>query len=350
VYVVKEDGKYLILDTSEKPSAIGLEVLDRLEAHDLRGARVLLDWLRDEQHLAGGDDPLAGKAFPRLWTKGKEGDENQIRNAAAAILVQTRATAEQGIAILESARKSATNETDKLNLTLGLIDGYYTLDQADGMERATAEVVPQFPESRSLLWYETWALRRLGKNKEADALAENWLKRFRDEVDGWQALVDNAVFREDYIRAHDLGLKMLKTGKVDSGDRNRVSWFSLFAGTVGDEDISNAVKAAQDSQNAAYILHTLGCLYAEVGRVKEAREVLIQGMDKAGLDDPNDAYWYAFGRIAEQYGENEVAKAYYERLKKPKHDSWLPGSSYRLAQNRLKAMYAVAANKLPPSK
>jgi transglutaminase-like putative cysteine protease/Flp pilus assembly protein TadD len=350
VYVIKEDGEYRILDTSEKTSAIGLEVLDRLEAHDLRGARVLLDWVRDEQHLAGGDDLLAGWAFPRLWTKGKEGDENQIRYAAAAILVQTMPTAEQGIAILESARKSATNETDKLNLTLALIDGYYTLDQADGMERVAAELAPQYPDSKRLFWYEPWALRRLGRNSEADALAEGWLKRFPDELDGWEALVDNAVFREDYIRAHDLGLKMIKTGKADSGDLNRVSWFSLYFGKVDADDISNAVKAAQDSQNAAYILHTLGCIYAEVGRVKEAREVLIQAMDKAGLDEPSDSYLYAFGRIAEQYGENEVARGDYNGVKKPKHDSWVPGSSYRLAQNRLKAMNAAAVNNPPSTK
>jgi transglutaminase-like putative cysteine protease/tetratricopeptide (TPR) repeat protein len=345
VYVVKEDGKYLILDTSEKPSAIGLEVLDRLEAHDLKGARVLLDWARDDQHLAGGDDPLAGKAFPRLWTKGKEGDENQIRNAAAAILVQTRATAEQGIAILESARKSVTNEPERLNLTLGILEGYSTLDQAVGLEHAAAELAAQYPESKRSFSEWAWALRNLGKNMEADALAEDWLKKFPDDADGWMQLVNNALVREDYVRAHDLGLKIVHDGKANYSDLNRFSWFSIFAGMVGDEDISNAAKAAQDSQNAAYILHTLGCLYAEVGKVKEAREVLIQAMDKAGLDEPNDAYWYAFGRIAEQYGENEVARADYERVKKPKYDISLPGSSYRLAQNRLKAMNDGAAKK-----
>ena len=59
-YVVKEDGHYRVLATTRFPAPIGLEVLDRISAGDLPGARLLLDWLREDWHLAGGDDPLAG--------------------------------------------------------------------------------------------------------------------------------------------------------------------------------------------------------------------------------------------------------------------------------------------------
>lgn len=107
---------------------------------------------------------------------------------------------------------------------------------------------------------------------------------------------------------------------------------------MGDADAGDAIKATQLSQNNASNLHTLGCLYAEVGKTKEAREVLVQAMDLLNLDEPDSNYWYAFGRIAEQYGENQVAAADYARVTKPKQASQIPGSSYRLAQIRLKAM------------
>jgi hypothetical protein len=84
-------------------------------------------------------------------------------------------------------------------------------------------------------------------------------------------------------------------------------------------------------------LHTLGCVYAEMGNTKEAREVLIQAMDALKLDEPEDNSWYAFGRIAEQYGETSVAAADYKRIKKPKQAAEIAGSSYRLAQLRLAA-------------
>jgi len=88
------------------------------------------------------------------------------------------------------------------------------------------------------------------------------------------------------------------------------------------------------------ILHTLACLYAEIGKTKEARDLLLRGMDELRLDEPNDDYWYVFGRIAEQYGEREIAIADYRKLEKPKQALAIPTSTYRLAQMRLKAMNA----------
>jgi hypothetical protein len=90
-----------------------LEMLDRIKAGDLKGAKVLLDWLREDQHLAGGDDPLGGPIFPRFWTKGQAADARKMKLAAAAILVGTKPTVAQGVAILEEALKDASTSTAK---------------------------------------------------------------------------------------------------------------------------------------------------------------------------------------------------------------------------------------------
>ncbi len=91
-------------------------------------------------------------------------------------------------------------------------------------------------------------------------------------------------------------------------------------------------------QNSPAILHTLACVYAETGRTKEAHDLLLRAMDELNLDEPDDDYWYAFGRIAEQYGERDVAISDYRKLAKPKEAVLIPTSSYQLAQNRTKAM------------
>ena len=126
-------------------------------------------------------------------------------------------------------------------------------------------------------------------------------------------------------------------GKAEPRDLNSIAWLSLF-GKVESSDIEDALRATQLSKNAPGILHTLGCVYAEVGKTKEAREVLIQAMDSLDLDAPDDNYWYAFGRIAEQYGERGAAIANYSRVTKPKHSYELPESSYQLAQIRLQVL------------
>ena len=84
-------------------------------------------------------------------------------------------------------------------------------------------------------------------------------------------------------------------------------------------------------------------LYAEIGNTKDAHDVLLRAMDDWNLDEPNDEVWYVLGRIAEQYGEREIAIADYRKLKKPDEILAIPTSTYTLAQMRLKAMGAGLA-------
>jgi len=92
------------------------------------------------------------------------------------------------------------------------------------------------------------------------------------------------------------------------------------------------------SKDNSGTLHTLGCLYAASGRTKDAREVLIQSMDAQRLDDPNSDFWYAFGLLAEQYGERDTALANYARVTKPEKPTEIPNSSYYLAQERVRLL------------
>jgi len=127
-FVVKEDGQYKLLDSEDKPDAIALEMLDRIKGGDLKGAKALLDWLREDSHLEGGDDPLGGAIFPRFWIKGQAADARKMKLAAAAILAGTKPTAAQGIALLEEALKDAASDRERTNILLALADGYSTID------------------------------------------------------------------------------------------------------------------------------------------------------------------------------------------------------------------------------
>jgi len=338
LFVVKEDGGYKVLDSSEKPNAIGLEALDRVNAGNLEGARVLLDWVRDDQHLEGGDDALAGLAFPRLWTKGKNADAAAMKLAAAAILVQTAPTAKEGVALLEGIEAQAREDAAKLNTELALAEGYEVSEQYDKLLPVSTELRKQHPESRRAFLMQSAALRGLGRYQEADQLAQDRMKSLPDDLDAMRALVRSAVGREDYGLAYKRAKQVLKVENSDASDKNQVAWYALFTGKVSGEDVEIALAAAQPDQNNANVLDTLGCVYAEVGRTKEAREVLVHAMDLGNLDEPNDAFWYAFGRVAEQYGETEVARVDYERVSKPRKTAPVSGSSYRLAQIRMKAI------------
>ena len=338
LFVVHEDGSYKLLDSVEKPNAVGLEVLDRVNAGDLNGARMLLDWIRDEQHLAGGDDQLAGTAFPRLWTKGKEADAATMKAAAAGILVQTEPTAKDGLAVLEPALVAASGDTSKLNIELGLLEGYEASHQYEKESAISSELSKQYPESKRVFLARSFALRALGQYQEADQYSQDRLHRLPDDLDAMRALVYSATAREDYALAYERAKAVVKLEKSEGSDKNALAWAALFKGGISNEDVETALAAAQANPNDGNVLHTLGCVYAEVGKTKEAREVLVQAMDIENLDEPDDAFWYAFGRVAEQYGEIAVARADYARVKKPKRTIQVPSSPYQLAQMRVKAM------------
>jgi transglutaminase-like putative cysteine protease/tetratricopeptide (TPR) repeat protein len=338
VYIVKEDGHLKVLGTSNKSAGLGLEILDRLAANDLNGARALLDWLREDWHLAGGDDPLSGAAFPRLWSRGRDADVTTMRLAAASILTFSDETTPQALAILESARDSVGNETVKTNVLLALFDGYANLDQYEKGLAVAAELAKEYPESKRAFNGESFYLRALGRYKEAEAAAQDRLKRIPDDVDALRALAFNAVSQGDYPIAYNWGLKLVNSENADPQDFNNVAWLSLFTGRTEKDDLAYAIKAVQLTQNAANTLHTLGCVYAASGQTKQAREVLLQAMDSLDLDEPDSNYWYAFGLIAEESGLTDIAASDYALVTKPKEAEEIPDSAYLLAQMRLKAL------------
>jgi len=335
LYIVKEDGAYRLLDSDKNPNAIGLEALNRIASNDLAGARVLLDWVRENQHISGGDDPLSGLAFPRIWTKGQDADATKMKVAAAAILVQTKPTAGQGVAILEPALAAVKTDAEKLNIQLALCSGYRNLREFSKFEAINSELRKQYPESKALFNDEQFILQSQRRFKDLDEFVGAWVRNHPDDLDAQRSLIRSAELQDDYLRMRDLGEKFVAAGKTNFWDFNNLAWWSLFVGNVTEADIGMATKAAQMSKNNSAVLHTLGCLLVAAGKTVQAREILIQAMDALKLDEPESEYWYAFGSLAEQYGETEVARADYLRVEKPSSELDIPGSTYYLAQKRL---------------
>lgn len=340
LFVVKENGEYKLLDSLEKPNAIAMEMLDRVKAGNLNGAKVLLDWIREDQHLAGGDDALGGPVFPRFWIKGEAADAHKMTLAAAALLVSTKPTAAQGVRILEEAEQGAKTDRERTNIQIALSVGYSELNDYAKLLVVTSNLLKEVPESRSAFMTKVEALIGLKRYDEALAQADARLKLLDGDPDAMQAKMRIEVTRGNYVAARGWIQKLIDAGKEDANLLNSMAWFSLYTGKVTDADVATATKATQMEHDNPAILHTLACVYAETGKTKEAHDLLLRAMDDLNLDEPNDDYWYAFGRIAEMYGERDAAIADYRKLSKPREDLLVSTSTYQLAQNRLKSMGA----------
>jgi Tfp pilus assembly protein PilF len=343
-YIVKEDGQYKLLDTGEKPNSIALEMLDRIEAGDLKGAKVLLDWLREDQHLEGGDDPFGGPVFPRFWTKGEAAEARKMKLAAAAILVGTKPTVAQGIAILENGLKNAAGDRERTNIQLALASGYSLQDNFAHLLDVSSALVKQEPESKRAFMYNAEAFMGLNRFDDAIALADERLKLLENDTDALNMKMQVEANRGDFAAARAWGEKLVAQGKENADLLNGIAWFALYTGKVDQDDIAKAIRATEMQKDSPAILHTLACLYAETGNTKDAHDLLLRAMDDWDLDEPNDEVWYVLGRIAEQYGLRDIAIADYRKLEKPKEVLAIPTSTWQLAQIRLKALGAEQAS------
>jgi tetratricopeptide (TPR) repeat protein len=196
------------------------------------------------------------------------------------------------------------------------------------------------PESKTAFIDNELALMGMSRYDEALALADERLKLLENDSDAFEMKMEIEADRGNFAAARGWAQKLADLGKEDAMLLNNETWYALFSGKVEQADIAKAIRATEMQKDSPAILHTLACLYAEAGNTKDAREVLLRAMDDWNLDEPNDEVWYVLGRIAEQYGEREIAIADYRKMEKPKEVLAIPTSTWRLAQMRLKAMGA----------
>jgi len=342
-FVLREDGQYRILDTSSGTGGglegVGDEVLERVTKGDLPGARRLLDWAREEQPLGGGDDPLAGRAFPRFWTKGQQGDRDAVRYAAAALVAFGSRDNDKAIAILREGREKAASDEARASFDLALAQGLTKSKKYADALPVAQRLAGSLPESATAFTLLASVQVKLKMWQECERVAAERLKRLPDDPDTIRVQMRLAEAQGNIEKAQQFGRKLATMGKATPGDLNEVAWDALVRGFVDADAIEAAQRAALLSHSGSFaILHTLASLYADVGKTTEARQVLLQAMDVGGLEEPNEESWYVFGRIAEQFRVHDAATADYRRLKAPEAGDASPVSTYLLAQRRLKAL------------
>jgi tetratricopeptide (TPR) repeat protein len=344
VLYVREKGRLRILASAAEPSPVGFEVLDRVDRGDLAGARTLLDWVHDGEQHAATDDPYAGTAFSHVWTSDEsEADRHSVLLAAASLLVRSEHTAPRGIQILEEIKKDETREKEIEKIDLALLSGYVVTKNHERAAQGAAALNVHQVNSPSVFLTQSRELCMANRCEEAEQLALARLASRKDDLIARRALGSVLVHQGRYEDAYKRFRDVIEDPKAEANDYNNVAWSTLFFTRLEGPDLDSAQHAVQLSEHNFGALHTLACVYAELGRTKEAREVLLQALDVLGADEPDGNSWYTLGRIAEQYGEEDVALADYTKIAPPDDINHIEGSTYRLAQNRLAALKSHAS-------
>ena len=335
--VTRRSGAYHVVSFDGDLAMVGPEVLRRIKANDLPGAKQWLDWGREEQSMQGGDDPLGGPIFPRFWTRGDGADADKMTLAAVSLMVHSSAIAEH-VAYLQAARAKAA-EKDQGKLDVALAAAYAQIHDWSRMREVAARLLEANPSSDTAFYLMTAACLGLKDWTAWEKIVAARQARLPDDLIALRSSASLASSRGDFVQARSLLRSAIDSGKGSLTDVNNYSWFALFLGKVSADDVEGLEQAITSNLNNTGFaaLHTLACLYATTGKGKEARDLLLKAMDTAGYEEPNSEIWLGFASIAQQYGLTDAAVADYQKVEKPKiFDP--PDSSYQLAQQRLQGL------------
>jgi hypothetical protein len=337
-YVVREDGAYRILAVAPMVGTLGLMALERIDANDFAGARRWLDWARIELRALNSEDPLEGPAFARVWTVGVAADLAAAR-AAVAMLLADCAMGERALPLLLKARAGAINATDRLSLDLALAKAHLELGQWPQLQEVATRLVKAVPASALAFRYQQWAGIQLQQWDSVEAASRERLVRLPDDSIAREMLVHRAEARGAFAEIAAIMQPLLDSGRASAADYNQYAWSALLAQPVSEQAVEAARMAYDESQGRSFaIAHTLACVYAASGKPREARDLLLKGMEQLSIEKPDDSSWYGFGLVAEAYGDADSARDYYAHVQRPKKGVIQASSVYALSQARITAL------------
>lgn len=323
--VRREEGRWLIRGGTGDDSMTGDTVLTMAAAGELETARKWLNWAREDAKGGTSDDPLEGDPLAILWPRSKAAATAEEIRLAAASMATDKFGWDKSEPILLEARERAQSEPVKAAIDLSLSEIYEGRKDWPRMLAVTSRLIASNPDSATAFSTHVDALLMSGKAPEAALLANQRLERLPGDRDAVRALSRSAAAAGDYDAAQQYATKVIDELRPKQQDFTRAAWSAVFTGKQLERALEHAQSAskekektkdeAKDDQDAkaAGLLHALAALYAETGRNVEARTALLEGIEEAsGMLQAGD--WYVLGRIAENYGVEDVAISSYRKV------------------------------------
>jgi tetratricopeptide (TPR) repeat protein len=343
-FVVKEEGRYRLLDYYESSDTtlaeLGKEVLERADQNRLTDAKTLLDWALDARPASVSADPLAPPLLHLFWKRNSEPDLARVREAAATLIMEdTDAASEVARPILETGLLAKASSEDAWRFRLALARLYSRIDEDQKTLEHGRLLLEKHPDSPRALLLVVYALLDLGRNKDVDDLLNRRLDENPDDIPTVRALLSVALRRNDDTAVRQLVSRLSDLGQTTASDLNSLAWTALESDRIDQEALESIDRAvAMTGSRVGPIRHTQAAVYAHVGRLSEAKEIAYRSMRREGIEEPNDSYWYVFGRMAEYCGLFDAARAAYRRVVATEPERAIPSAVDDLAKRRLSVL------------
>jgi tetratricopeptide (TPR) repeat protein len=327
-FVVREGSSLQLRTTSFSPPDMGCEALAMQRAGRKAAAVKWLTWARELVTPSGGDDPLRDSPFLQTWTEDKGVDVE----LAAATLCAGRGRSDLTASTLNAARAKASG--DRLTAIDHAIALSYTGNgHAADLLGAATQLRKDAPSSETAWLLERSALAELGKFQQLRDESAAWLAKAPTDPQRLWDLADAEDRMGHFKEARAVGERCIATGKGGTWAYNQQAWRALYVG-VTDKDLEYALKAVNAEPNEPAYLNTLAAIDIALGHTADARERFVKALELRKGEAPDDGDWYVLGRIAEQLGLPDEARAAYAKVS-PGDKSLGQRTIARLAQARV---------------
>jgi tetratricopeptide (TPR) repeat protein len=342
-YLARSDGDYHISAMGTAIDLAGPRLRLWLDGGELERVRRWLDWLHEETDFMVSDDPLSVHPLRLFWSRGDSADPERMRRAAATMpgstnrLTEALATVDRLAEEAEEAEESETVAFDFARLYLATL-----AEDDETTVAAAARLIEVYPQSLTAFGSLVSGLIELERWEEAEGAIASRLERFPGDVAAHELKSGVAMARDQNEESMALMRGLIDAGKATAVSFNNLAWMEIVESEVSEQTLLHAQQAvAMDNYANPASLHTLATVYAELGRLSEARDVLLSVLESRAGPELESPDWYILGRIAEDYGVARAAEAAYERVEPPEDSSGLTSSTYSIAQRRLEALRAA---------
>ena len=334
-YFVPENSSWKLLAIYPYAPAIAREALRLLDAGDSAGASQWVLAVKTEIESVSNSEYGPYKNFlAALPNADAYQDPVALRLATMALLV---VNSPESVKAADLERAAASLVTDIQREILESVRFAKARDAGDGeLAIAAAEGFNRFrPDSVDSLRMRAQAYETARQWKDAEQASRTWLAQRPSDIGAKQSLVRSLNGQGRFAEALETWAPEVRQGTANASQLNNYAWQALVAHSVD----AVAVKAAENShqqrqrQNFSSA-HTLACVYADQGRVADARRVLLQILaDDPTVDPSSEEIWLVRGLISEALGERKSAMTLYGKIEKP--DQLLADSEYAIANARM---------------
>lgn len=335
-YVVKENNQYKILLEGKNMEHLIVRAKPFLDNGEDEKALQILEWALSEYAPGQVLMPESGHPVKTLWSATKKKDAAFLRLMYNALKFCNYGYEE----CLADLRIAASEEKSKLKriqlqrcILMGLHDHQYPEYEAEAATFIEDNQGFWSETSRLLFWYLT-----NGKTDKFDEL----LASVRDTMP--ESMIDHTEDKKLFSNREFRALYDKRYAKASQQstllELNSLLWAASFSNSVTKE-LFDAYPFQEKLQLIPDSLHTLALGYADCGMIEEAAGELRQLVAKRGEKIEN-VDWLIIASISEKCGLYDAARFGYEQVR---DESKLPGSSYELAQLRLRELESASGAK-----